>query len=76
MSGYSEGWGQSPMNCNICGARVHGEMCERHIREPGYIALRDKYVGIFVIRKGSELSRPQLDAGTGSHPSQHGASHE
>lgn len=50
MSGYSEGWGQPPMNCNICGARVRGEMCERHIREPSYIALRDKCVGAFVIR--------------------------
>lgn len=50
MSGYSCGWGQPPMNCNICGCRVPRERCERHPREPGYIALRDKYVGIFVIR--------------------------
>jgi hypothetical protein len=50
MSGYSCAWGQPPMNCNICGSRVPREKCERHPREPGYIALRDKYIGIFVIR--------------------------
>jgi hypothetical protein len=38
------------MNCNICGSRVTRVDCERHQREPGYIALRDKHAGIFVIR--------------------------
>lgn len=49
-SGYSCGWGQPPFNCNICGGRVPREACERHVREPGFIALRDKYLGMFVIR--------------------------
>ena len=47
---YEIGCGQPPMNCNICGCRVLRQSCELHPREPGYIALRDKHVGIFVIR--------------------------
>ena len=58
MSGYSIGWGQPPMNCNICGCRVRSEQCERHPREPGFIALRDKYIGIFVVRT-SRVTRPE-----------------
>jgi len=50
MSGYSCTWGQFPVHCNICGSRVPRELCERHDREPGFIALRDKLHQIFVIR--------------------------
>lgn len=58
MSGYSMGIGQPPLNCNICGSRVRGEYCERHPREPGYIALRDKYIGMFIIRTSSAKDDP------------------
>lgn len=50
MSGYSCGWGQPPLNCNICGARVPKDDCGRHLTEPGFIALRDKFLQMFIIR--------------------------
>lgn len=60
MSGYSCAWGQPPMSCNICGSRVTREACERHQREIGFIALRDKHAGIFVIRNiGENVHEPR-----------------
>ena len=50
MSGYSEGIGNPPMNCNVCGGRVPRVKCERHVVELGRIALRDKYLNLFVAR--------------------------
>ena len=51
---YEVGCGEPPMNCNICGCRVPRHRCERHLRESGWIALRDKYVGIFIQRSDRE----------------------
>lgn len=48
---YDCGVGQPPMNCNICGCRVRGEKCDKHMRESGFVALREKYVDLFVIRE-------------------------
>lgn len=50
MYAPGSGVGNPPMNCNTCGGRVPRNHCERHPREPGYIALRDKHVGLFVVR--------------------------
>jgi hypothetical protein len=50
MYAPGSGAGQPPMNCNICGSRVPRLLCERHSRERGWIALRDKYLGLFVVR--------------------------
>lgn len=51
MSGYSIGWGQPPMNCEVCGGRVPNEECHRHDQPiAGTQILRDKHAFIRVLR--------------------------
>lgn len=51
MSGYSNGIGQPPMNCHVCGCRVGAAHCGRHA-PPRYdvLAIQDKYIGLFILR--------------------------
>lgn len=47
---YSCAWGTPPLNCNICGSNVYKEKCDKHECENGVIALRDKYLKMFILR--------------------------